>query len=233
MKIANGMDFINDERVIGKWKYLGYSEDKNIKSTDNLIFENAPYKEIYFLPNGEPYWIFEGWTKGYLTICRGGDAPILTYSYDIYNVDGNDHLFFRKDDRTEVFVKENSEIYDRATLGRHDNIDVDFIDDEKVLGKWHSVGYVENIVDFVPSASKNDFYLKSVEFKPNGQLIQEYMDDTWNDKWTNGLVISLHRSTAAPYIIKTINDREYLFMEWRMGNYIYGGCDPDYYVFGR
>ena len=27
--------------------------------------------------------------------------------------------------------------------------------------------------------------------------------------------------------------KEYLFMEWKMGNYIYGGMEPDHYVFMR
>lgn len=77
------------------------------------------------------------------------------------------------------------------------------------------------------------YYLKSLEFKNNGILIQKYMDEVWKEKLTKGLVICLHRTTASPYFIQTIDGVEYLFMEWRMGNYIYGGCEPTYYVFRR
>lgn len=233
MKIANGMDFVNDERVVGKWEFVGYIEDPETKTLDNLLHGNIGYKEIYFLPNGEPYWIFEGWTKGYLTIYLGGDAPIYTYKYVIRCIDCKDYLFFHKEDHTEVFIKEDNKVYSKETLGKHDNIDHPFVEDESVHGKWNSVGYVGNIEDFIPKPEDTEYYLKSMEFKDEGCLVQQYMDEVWNERWTNGLVISLHRTTAAPYIIKEINGEKYMFMEWRMGNYIYGGCKPDYYVFRK
>ena len=45
--------------------------------------------------------------------------------------------------------------------------------------------------------------------------------------------VNLHRTTAAKYRIIEMNGTEYLFMEWKMGNYIYGGMKPDHYVFRR
>ena len=111
MKIANGMQFVNDEAVIGKWNNIGWIENTNCTSLDGLNEKSGEYDTIYFLPNGEPYWIFEGWTKG--------------------------------------------------------------------------------------------------------------------------SVINMHRTTVAAYEIKAINGTEYLFMEWKMGNYIYGGKEPDFYVFVR
>lgn len=233
MKIANGMEFINDEKVIGKWEIVGWIDDPACNSTENLIAGGRGYNEIYFLPNGEPYWIFEGWTKGYLLIHHGGDAPIYTYTYETSVIDGKDYLFFHKEDSTEVFVKKDDRIYTKATLGRHDNINLPFIDDEKVKGKWKSVGYVENAEDFVPGDEETEYYLKSVDFRDDGILIQEYMDDVWHEKWTKGIAICLHRTTASPYFIQEINGVEYLFMEWRMGDYIYGGYSPDYYVFRK
>lgn len=59
------------------------------------------------------------------------------------------------------------------------------------------------------------------------------MDEVWHDKWTKGCVINIHRTTVAAYEIKAINGTEYLFIEWKMGNYIYGGKEPDFYVFVR
>lgn len=32
---------------------------------------------------------------------------------------------------------------------------------------------------------------------------------------------------------ENIGWKEYLFMEWKMGNYIYGGMEPEHYVFKR
>ena len=65
-RIANGMEFVNDPAVIGKWKSVGSLEAGEEFSLEKL---NASQKgelaeEIYFLPQGVSYWIFEGWTKG-------------------------------------------------------------------------------------------------------------------------------------------------------------------------
>ena len=59
-------NFVNDEKVIGKWKKLAVVKNKEDftvnKFDDNDIFD---FEQIYFLPNGEEYWVFS-WTKGIL-----------------------------------------------------------------------------------------------------------------------------------------------------------------------
>lgn len=233
--MLNGMKFINDEAAIGKWKNIGWIDDTKSLSLERLNDKSGEFEDLYFLPNGEDYWIFEGWTKGILLIHYGGDEPVLTYKYDIQSFDGKYHLFLRLDDKTEVFVKIDSNCYEKATLGNHDNIDMPFVNDDKVIGKWVSVGFGsrEFAESFSPEQKCNDLYLKSIEFFADGELTQNYMDDVWQDKWTKGFVLNLHRTTAASYEIREINGSDYLFMEWKMGNYIYGGMKPDYYVFAR
>ena len=117
--LVNGMKFINDKIVIGKWKNIGWSEELNCLSIEKLNPSNGDYVDLYFLPGGEPYWIFEGWTKGFLLIHYGGDAPILTYTYETEQINGTDYLFLRLDDKTEVFIKESSVHYKKECLGNH------------------------------------------------------------------------------------------------------------------
>lgn len=233
MKIANGMEFVNDDSVIGKWENIGWISGINSFSVTDLNDKSGEYNILYFLPNGEPYWIFEGWTKGVILINYGGDDPILSYRYDLRDIDGKQYLFFRLDDKTEVFVKADSEHYTKATLGNHDNIDLPFVSDKKLIGAWDSVAFVSETEDFSPENKYDDLFLKSMKILPDGDLIQTYMDSEWHDKWTKGYILNLHRTTAAKYQITEINGTEYLFMEWKMGNYIYGGMKPDYYVFKR
>lgn len=236
MKTANGTDFINDEAAIGKWKNIGCINDAKNPSLEKISGKSGEFEELYFLPNGESYWIFEGWTKGVLLIHYGGDEPVLTYRYDIQSIDGKFYLFLRLDDRTEVFVKADGKRYEKAALGRHDNIDMPFQYDDKAIGKWVSVGFggKELLENFSPERKRGGLYLKSIEFFNDGKIIQKYMDDdVWYDKWTKGFVLNQHRTTAAAYSIRNINGSDYLFMEWKMGNYIYGGFEPDYYVFER
>ena len=80
--LANGMKFINDENVIGKWKNIGWTEDLSSRSIEKINTQSGEYEDLYFLPDGEPYWVFEGWTKGFLLFHTGGDAPVLTYTYE-------------------------------------------------------------------------------------------------------------------------------------------------------
>ena len=191
MKIANGMEFVNDDRVIGKWENIGWISGINSFSVTDLNDKSGEYNIMYFLPNGEPYWIFEGWTKGVILINYGGDDPILSYRYDLRDIDGKQYLFFRLDDKTEVFVKADSEHYTKATLGNHDNIDLPFVSDKKLIGAWDSVAFVSETEDFSPENKYDDLFLKSMKILPDGDLIQTYMDSEWHDKWTKGYILNL------------------------------------------
>ncbi len=233
MKIANGMEFVNDEAVIGKWQNIGWLEGTISTSLERMNGKRGEFEDLFFLPNGAPYWIFEGWTKGSLLLHHGGDAPILTYPYEIESINNQNVLFLRLENRTEVFIKVSDQRYEKATLGRHDNIDLPFVYDNKVVGKWNSVGFVDRIESFAPELAQENLYLESIEFFADGSAIQKYMDAEWRDKWTAGVLLNLHRTTAAKYMIQIINGREYLFLEWKMGNYIYGGMKPSIYVFSR
>lgn len=51
--------------------------------------------------------------------------------------------------------------------------------------------------------------------------------------WAKGSVINLHRTTVSAYEIYITNGMEYLFVERKTGNYIYGGMKPNFYVFVR
>ena len=231
--LANGMDFVNDEAVIGKWDNIGWIEDLKSYTIEKINAKSNEYENLYFLPNGEPYWIFEGWTKGFLLIHYGGDEPVLTYKYEIRDINGKSYLFLRLDNKTEIFVKVSSQHYNKETLGNHDNIDLPFVYDDNVIGIWNSVGFVDKIEDFSPDKKVEKLYLKSIEFNADGSAIQKYMDDEWQDKWTKGYLLNIHRTTAAAYEIHNIDGIEYLFLQWKMGNYIYGGIKPSFYVFAR
>ena len=231
--IANGMNFVNDESVIGKWTNIGWFEDINSFDIELLNDKSNDFEDIYFLPEGKPYWIFEGWTKGFLLIHHGGDAPILTYRYDTEFINGNNFLFLRLDNKTEVFIKVSNEHYNIENIGNRDDIDISFVIDNDVLGKWCSVGFVDKIEDFSPENIRGNLYLKSIEFYEDGTAVQVYMDDEWRDIWTKGYLVNIHRTTKAAYEMHCIDGVEYLFLEWKMGNYIYGGLKPSYYVFTR
>lgn len=238
--IANGMPFINDEKAIGKWDFFDIvcSQDEfNPNRVLNSTF-NKGFKEIYFLPEGEKYWVFEGWTKGYLLIHYGGTEPILTYKYNIKDIDGNSYMFIeikeKEDTYIEVLKKVSERHYKLKEIGRRENINLPFVFDEKTIGSWDTVGFVDSIDEFCGNIKPNDtFWLRKVSFCPNGQAVRKYSDEEWHDRWSRGVLLDQTKSTASQYTFKTINGVEYMFLEWKMGNYVYGGMPPSYYVFTK
>ena len=235
--------FVNDADVIGKWEYYDI-----IRSIDDFDIDNPKHKTytrghkvIYFMPNGKPYWIYDGWTKGFLYTHAGGDEPIVCNKYTLRDIRNELYMFLEYyDDSTNgipeinVLKKVSGKEYSTSEIGRFDDIDLPFINDKAVLGKWKTVGFVSKIKDFDPESETNfKLYLKSLIFFEDGTTTRIYYDDEWVDRWTMGKLIDTSRKTAANYEIKHVNGNEYLFVEWRMGNYQFGGCDPEYYVFTR
>lgn len=52
-------------------------------------------------------------------------------------------------------------------------------------------------------------------------------------KWSTGNVICVPRSTVSMYVLRRYGDVEYLFIQWKSGDYSYGGEESAWYVFKR
>lgn len=241
---AQDIPFVNDENVIGKWEYFDIVQAENQFDSNHptLFTGDKGFKEIYFLQDGEKYWIFEGWTRGFLFIHYGGNEPVVRCRYKIREANGSMYLFLEEPAELTngegayiaILKKVSDKHYTVREIGVHDNIDLPFIMDESVIGLWKSVDFVESIGDFRhDSPMSDDLHLKSVCFQDDGTAIRRYDDETWHDSWTKGALIDKKKETASAYEIKIIDNREYLFLEWKMGNYVYGGSKPVYYVFEK
>lgn len=110
-----------------------------------------------------------------------------------------------------------------------DNIDLPYAPDPGVLGRWVSVAYVEAQGDFDPGdpQPQSELYFRGLEFRPGGAT------DLPTETWTRGFVISPADRTASKYEIKRLDGEEYLFMEWKAGDYIQRDMAPGYYVMVR
>lgn len=77
--------FINDEKVIGKWRFIGcYTSKENLETgAQEKNINGFIMKEIYFLPNGTGYWVIKNWTKG--TIFTYSSVGIKANNYEIEN----------------------------------------------------------------------------------------------------------------------------------------------------
>lgn len=209
---CNEMVFINDEKVIGKWELL---KD-----------EPFPFKELYFLPKGKEYWVF-GWTNGYLKIndvyhpYEIVDNILVLSVIDVNGVIGK-KVKFKKIDNKKYFIDEIKQV---------DDVNYEFINDEKVLGIWKTIAftYSDNIEQIV----KDDLFLQRLIFCKDGKLIEDRIDETVLNHllWTNGKVIdNKYSMTSSKYEIMKINNVEYLIYEWKSGDYIFGKRKPGKYI---
>ncbi|MBE6024059.1 MAG: hypothetical protein E7231_12755 [Cellulosilyticum sp.] len=128
-----------------------------------------------------------------------------------------------------------------ATVGtgkRVDNISIEFKEDTAILGSWQSVDFVEKMEDFdvnKPQWKQEDLYLAQLTFTEGGKTSMVIRENNTLlaagcvFTWTDGVIIDPVDETASQYEIKTINGEEYMFMEWKSGDYTSGKIENPYY----
>ena len=241
--------FVNDEKVIGKWEVKGVfavKEDylQNI-FCDNTGFYGGDVKYLYFLPNGEEYWGYS-WTKGYFI----SNAYLSGNTYNEYEIeektDGTYMLITLRE--TEVcrggkpmyllLKKTDSNKYSAKSIARKDDIDKPFINDEHIIGKWKAHSFLCNKSEFSQEEeSIEDLYFKEIEFLPDGNCRCVYADAVFEGEdtvvWTKNYLLRKWNWSACEYEIRNVDGIEYMIIEWKSGDYRYGGYDTNYYVFIR
>jgi bla regulator protein BlaR1 len=113
-----------------------------------------------------------------------------------------------------------------VTVASRDRIDLPFVNDPQIIGRWKSVDFVKDISQFNPAhpAWKGKLYLKGLTFLENGKTAKPW----WT--WTKGVLIHHGDQTASHYEIQQIKGRAYLFLEWKSGDFTISGRKPSYYV---
>ena len=229
---------VDDKEVIGKWERVAVLEPQEafIPATESAETD-VGYAEIYFLPQGQGYWIFEGWTKGNLFVHYGGDEPVLCFAYRVKELNGQTYLFLNVEEDNvpyvEVLKKVSDQHYTKWEIGRHDDTDIPFVQDDAIIGQWHSVACVWTPEEFEGDIAEQNLWLRSVTFTADGVAVQNYDGEEWQGRWTKGALIDEGRATVSKYFFVERQGKEYLFMEWKTGNYVYGGMEPAYYVFEK
>jgi len=213
--------FINDEKVMGKWKYVCSTESlEKFNNGETYQDKEILFKELYFLPQGQGYWVFESWSKGVIYHFKGN-----SYKYSIID----DKLFVEITNEDQeylhilVYEKENGKEYTEEEIKIKDNVNLPFILDEKAIGSWASIDYIaiEEKFSYVPK-SKDDLFLKGLSLLPNGDCFRELSNGEISKiKWTKDFILT--SQTASNFIIQEINNEEYLIMDWKSGDYVYGG----------
>ncbi len=249
MQPKKEMPFVNDEKVIGKWEVKGVFAVKEDYSQnifcDNTGFYGGDVKYLYFLPDGKEYWGYS-WTKGYFI----SNAYLSGNTYNEYEIeektDGTYMLITLRE--TEVsrggkpvyllLKKTDSNRYSAESIARKDDIEKPFINDERIIGKWKAHSFLCNKDEFSQEEeSMDDLYFKELEFFNEGNCRCVYADAVFEGEdtvvWTKNYLLRKWNWSACEYEIRTVDGVDYMIIEWKSGDYRYGGFDTNYYVFTR
>ncbi len=243
------LPFENDISIIGKWETVGeFAVKEDFYSGENHdelnLFRNA--NGLYFLPNGERYWCY-GWTNGKLLIDNGSETYANNYTTETYNgihymfIEYKSYNYRHGGNPTVLVLKQlDNNSYTAGEIARKDDTNMPFINDEQIIGKWKAYSFIKTKDDFNTSKQlANSWYWSDVEFLKNGEVISHYdwgnelISGRDSQEWTKGYLLRKWNNSACAYEIRVVNKTEYLIIEWKSGDYRYGGFDTDYYVFVR
>ena len=207
--------FINDEKAIGKWKYVCSAESiEKFNAGETYLDKEILFKELYFLPNGLGYWVFDSWSKGVIYHFRGN-----YYKYSIQadkllvEMTNSDNEYLH----TMIYEKADSKEYTEEEIKIKDDVDLPFILDEKAVGSWIAVDYIsiDEKFNYVPKIN-DDLFLKGISLLPNGDCFRESSKGEINKiKWTKDYILATYSKTASNFIIQEIEGNEYLIMDWK------------------
>ena len=252
------VEFENDERVIGHWELVDVlpSREQFLPGHPKTQPGGQHIRELYFLPQGEWYWCF-GWTKGYLLTSFGYPRQQSRNAYTIEEIGGETYMFIEMRFQTyllyggapECWVLRQTDHrrYTRRDIRRKDPIPQDPADDLRVIGTWQVCDLVRRREDFVPDRPNPAFphdalFWRTAEFLPEGEMrntfrnvndMNPYTEGSEVWRWSTGNVICEPQSTASMYSFLEYQGTEYLLIQWKSGDYTYGGEEPYWYVFRR
>jgi len=230
-------NFVNDERVIGKWKKIAVVKEKEDYYLNKFINDEIfdfDFENIYFLPNGKDYWAFAGWTKGMLYY------KVFQFPYEIID----DKLFLgiidyktNKVYEYGVFEKVDSKHYTEDDIRIKNDTNIEFTLDERVIGFWDAVDFIQDPSIYNPNekTETKELNVKRYTFEPDGTLIVTYNDTNEAKKknWSKNFIINKALKGVSNYKIKKFGDEDYMFVEWKIGPYFYTGKFYNYYVFKK
>ena len=223
--------FINDERVIGKWDLVGIASNIEEAKANKFIQDDYQIKQLYLLPKGKQYWVIS-WPK---------DIIFINGRENHYQID-NDimYLFVKGNEENEIkiaiYKKIDDKEYTIEDIKVKDNTDIDYIEDKNLVGFWQTVDFITNKNSFNPEkiqANSTNLPLSKVTFTPNGEVYinYRYNKDIKRAKYTKDYIINFCLSdTLSKYFYQIIDNKKYLIIEWKSGDYVYGRMINGYYV---
>lgn len=223
---AVNLPFVDDAPLRGYWVTVDFVDNiQDFHPNKKNIQEELFLKELLFLPQGKVADSGFTWTKGHIL----NIADQTNSAYEIKPIEGQTYLFFewKSGDYACLGLKPAYYVLRKAGDVRVDDINLPFKNDAQAIGQWKAVDFVMEPSQFTPGEKfwKGDLYLKTLTLQPGGKTPMSPAIT-----WTKGHILHKGDQTNSAYEIKNINGKEYMFFEWKSGDYVYRGRKPAYYV---
>ena len=223
------LPFVEDKDLQGYWVSVDFvNEPKDFNPEKRNFRNNLFLEDLIILPEGKVLNSVFSWTKGHIL----NPVDKADSAYQIKEIGGEQYLFFewKSGDYTCLGMKPSYYVLRKVSDLRFDDTNLAFKNDKKVIGKWKAIDFVFDTKEFNPDKKfwKGDLYLKTLTFQPKGQTPMSPAIT-----WTKGQVLHHGDKTASTYEIRKINGKEYMFFEWKSGDYSFRGKNPAYYVLER
>lgn len=146
-------------------------------------------------------------------------------------------LFDDSEYKYAIYKKVNNNKYDIGDITIKDDINFKFSIDNKLTGNWQAIDFVNNKEQFVSQKRywKYNLAIDKLSVYEDGSVLISYNGDrTKKTNYTNGVIANvILNDTLCKYTYKEENDKIYLFVEWKSGDYVYGHQISGYYVFEK
>lgn len=226
--------FVNDPELVSGWRSVDFVKNIDQFQPGKPVFKKELYlKELFFKANGKTNMAIT-WTKGHLLHSQDKTDS----RYEIRTIEDKQYLFFqwKNGDYKKYgvipgyYVMEKEPNMREVVSSTCDKIDYPFQNDPAVIGHWRSVDFVKSPELFHPNKKtvNEELYLKALNVLPDGKV-----EAPWTFTWTSGLFLHAGDKTASRYQIRKIQEKEYLFLEWKSGDYTKHGMQPQWYVLAR
>ena len=223
--------FINDENAIGKWSLIGLADTKEDFNNNKLLDETIGIKELYLMEKGEEYWVIS-WTKGTIYI-NGKPCSYEIIGNKMYvNLVG----IYGDEEKVAVYEKQDDKYYTIEEITRKDDTNMPFVEDENLHGLWNSLGIMDYEEEFdVNSIRTETTIVKNLSVFPSGDANISYNNGySRSTSYTKGYIKDFgSKNVLSAYEIKEVNGKTYLLVEWKSGDYVFGGFINCYYVFEK
>ena len=213
---------------------------------------------IVLRPRGEYWWVFF-WSRGVLYRMYPPRGEVIPHPYTLWEAEGVRYMtvryvttgcMYRGEDPVWLLYRQtrHAALTDLESRAFVDNTDYPVLSDPAVLGEWRTVAFTRDPASFSPKdipRGSTSWWIMGMTFMSRGSCLRHFASRgrTYDGMYpytrledgaaARGVVLNPAQHIADEYLLREIEGEVYLFVQHKSGDYFYGGCMPQWYVFRR